>query len=243
LVQREGDQEALWENEASIEALDVLSAYQEKVHQQSGYSFQSRSLRASKARALMALKSADYVEILTYNDEDDHRSGTKRKTSSNDGGTGVKKGKSIGNRKTKAAVTLEAQMEERKVRRALREGISITEIMKQIESVDKKECCLMCAAGYYKECLEKDDLKGFVAAFDNTEHMPAPPNHDQYELGILSYSIVLGKEEFTKTIKEKMEEFDSKSVKRPEIPVRYIQYGAYTGRNYGRGAYGQMAFR
>ncbi|KAG0800420.1 hypothetical protein G6F22_002250 [Rhizopus arrhizus] len=243
LVQREGDQEALWENEASIEALDVLSAYQEKVHQQSGYSFQSRSLRASKARALMALKSADYVEILTYNDEDDHRSGTKRKTSSNDGGTGVKKGKSIGNRKTKAAVNLEAQMEERKVRRALREGISITEIMKQIESVDKKECCLMCAAGYYKECLEKDDLKEFVAAFDNTEHMPAPLNHDKYELGILSYSIVLGKEEFTKTIKEKMEEFHSKSVKRPEIPVRYIQYGAYTGRNYGRGAYGRMAFR
>ncbi|KAG1474111.1 hypothetical protein G6F56_000547 [Rhizopus delemar] len=250
LVQRDGDLEGSWETEASIEAQDMLSDYQKKVHDESGYSFQGESQgrlsRLSKARAVMAIKNTESA-LLFSNDENDSndnfKSGTKRKVSSSNNRSHAKKGKSVGGRKTKAIITLETQKEERQARKVQREVLNVGLIMQEIEENDNSDCCLVCAAGSYKKCLKKDDIKGFKRALNDVDNVPAPSDNNSYDLGILGLSIVLGKMNFIKLIDEKKRELELKPTKRPEIPAKYMKQDFGTGSNYARGAYGGISFR
>lgn len=249
-MQRDGDLEGSWETEASIEAQDMLSDYQKKVHDESGYSFQGESQgrlsRLSKARAVMAIKNTESA-LLFSNDENDSndnfKSGTKRKVSSSNNRSHAKKGKSVGGRKTKAIITLETQKEERQARKVQREVLNVGLIMQEIEENDNSDCCLVCAAGSYKKCLKKDDIKGFKRALNDVDNVPAPSDNNSYDLGILGLSIVLGKMNFIKLIDEKKRELELKPTKRPEIPAKYMKQDFGTGSNYARGAYGGISFR
>lgn len=195
----------------------------------------------------MALKRPEYVQAIDDSDEEDlvgnKKSGAKRRKSSTYGRTNAKKGKSGGGRMSKAALRSEAQALERASRKAQRESMDVDEIMKNVRSIHRKDCCLACAAGCFKEYLERDDLNAFESAFDDTEHIPKPDADNSYGMDILKYSIVTGKEEFTRLIKQKQEDTKLKSDTRPTVPRKYTSHSVSTGSNYGKGAYGRMSYR
>lgn len=251
MVQREGNIDVRWETEESIESLDILSAYQERVLQESGYNIRESNRvglsRISKVRAVMALKRPEYVQAIGDSDDEDpvdnKKSGVKRRKSSTDGRISAKKGKSGGGRMSKAALRSTAQAQERVARKAQRESMDVDEIMKSVHSIHRKDCCLACAAGCFKEYLEHDDLNAFEAAFDDTEHIPQPDADKSYGMNIFKYSIATGKEEFTRLIKQKQEDTKLNSAIRPTIPTKYTSHSVSTGNNYGKGAYGRMSYR
>ncbi|KAI9257420.1 ankyrin repeat-containing domain protein [Sporodiniella umbellata] len=176
-------------------------------------------------------------------DDDSFQSGTKRKVPSDSNRSYSKKGRSGGNRKTKSQIATETQIAERKARKQLREAIDVDYVMKEVDNIDSIDCCLVCASYMFKKCIDKDDKIGFKKVLDDVDRAPFPPSDNDRELGTYRYSIATGKTDFTDILHEKSIEAKKEKVNRPEIPYKYLKQDFGTGSNYGRGAYGRMAFR
>lgn len=272
LVQRDGPSDDVWETEDMIESSEVLSNFQQKVYQESGYSInqttigsgnheqqdqvvggedegessRKRPSRVSKARAVIALKRSEVVE---EDDDDDHSEDsngrTRSKSIKTNGGTkqrANKRATSGSGRKTKAQVLLDQQHEERLERQKLREHLNPDEIVCQLDHLSGKNCCLQCGVNTYREALERNDLDGLKDALEGRD-LPHYKHEDKPNgLGFIEYAVVLQREQFA----DVLEEYNKKPSDRPlpSIPSKYKVYaGGDTGRNHNGGEYFRRRFR
>jgi hypothetical protein len=259
LVQRDGIENDVWETEESIEDLEVLSAYQQKVQTDSGYLinqngvvapvqedndamvFRKPLARVSKIRAVMALKQSIYIE-----DDEEINLSTKRKSVKSDDDREVSVSKRSGNtgRKTKAQVLMEIQIQERLERKKQREQLDVNELICCLDQVQGKDCCMMCASNTYRELLERGDMEGFKALFEDRENIPSYDDEDKPNgLDLISYAIILEKFDFAEYAHKKNDSNALESVKRPSVPYKYKVYGDNTGHNRGFGSYSNRNFR
>ncbi|KAL7332977.1 hypothetical protein PS15p_201946 [Mucor circinelloides] len=213
-----------------------------------------RPSRTSKIRAVLALKQAKFMD---EDEDEDVSRGKKRKSTAGSGGKdgsafstrgaasasdGKKKRAGSGTgRKTKAQVLLEKQLEDRSQRKREREAKDGEAIIRSMDHVEGKDCCLKCASNTYRHLLEKGDLEGFKKCFQDVRNIPF---HDQEDipngLHLIPYAIILEKFDFA--------EFATKfkpdsNVTRPVVPEKYVTYDDGTGHNRGGGAYGNRNFR
>jgi len=266
LVERDEPNNDTWETEDMIESLDVLSAYQQKVFEETGYPINDQSngseqpqqeednsrqrpSRTSKTRAVIALKHSDFIDV----DEDEDKEvdenitrGTKRKSIKESGGTrkaGIK-------RKTKAEVLLETQLEERLERKRSREKLNSEAIICSMDHFDYSNCCLQCGANTARRALEKNDLNALDKAFKNEALTHYSGEDKPNGLAFIEYSIVLQRPEFADAIEQYDKDYNKKydghpeRVQPPSIPEKYTVYnGGNTGRNNRVGEYHRRSFR
>jgi hypothetical protein len=270
LVQRDGPSEDVWETEDMIESLDILSGYQKKVLEESGYSIneeprgsenhvhqqqndeideeegtpRKRPSRASKARAVIALKRPDFAE---EDDRSESSNGsTKRKSIKRNSSTNKRANKGTAGggsgRKTKAQILLDNQLEERLERQKLRKNLNPDEIICQLDHLKGKECCLQCGVNTYREALERNDMNGLKNALDGRD-LPHYIHEDKPNgLGFIEYAVVLQREKFADVIEEYNK--NPSDCPLPSIPDKYKVYsGGNTGRNHNKGEYFRRSFR
>lgn len=252
LVQRNDSDNNSWETEDMIESDEVLSAYRQKVLEESGYSIdeqnnvteqnrleqentRQRASRASKTRAVIAMKHTDFIdEDISENSQ----RGTKRKSV-----IAPRSTKKPGSKRmTKAEQLLETQREERLERKQQRSMLNVDTIARGVDHFNCADCCLQCGANAYREALEKNDMAALKRAL-NSKELPHHSSEDKPNgLGFIEYAIVLQREEFAdellKSFKEKVNEV------LPAIPQKYTVYdGGNTGRNNRVGEYNRRNFR
>lgn len=248
LVERDGPNEDIWETEDMIESLNVLTEYQQKIQAESGYSITTedqqghqRSSRASKTRAVIALKQPDYAQDA---DGDDNQSGvaTHKSTKKYNSTRKPFNNKSTRGRKTKAQALLDNQLEERLDRKKMRINLDPEEIICNLDHLDGKNCCLQCGVNTYREALERNDLNGLRAAL-NDKGIPHHSSEDKPNgLDFIQYAIVLQREEFADVLEKHYKTANMADY--PELPSKYTKYdGGNTGRNSRIGEYHSRSFR
>jgi hypothetical protein len=264
LVRREGIENDAWETEDSIENLEVLSAYQQKVQADSGYLInqsqvtepiqedddpmipRKRPARLSKIRAVMALKQPVYDENDDDDDDEKTNRNTKRKSIKSGGDTGAPANKRSGSsrRKTKVQILMEAQAQERLERKKRREQLDGEALICSLNHVQGKDCCLMCASNTYRELLQRGDLEGFKANFEDRENIPSYTEEDKPNgLDLISYAIILEKFDFAEYAEKTSSMVNEEVKQRPVVPRKNKVYDDHTGHNRGIGAYSNRAFR
>ncbi|CEP17999.1 hypothetical protein [Parasitella parasitica] len=270
LVIREGYTYDTWVTENAIENLDVVAAYKEKVLADSGYSIvesenatviesdpadnqqpetdsrNKRLSRTSKTRAVMALRQPEPMD----EDVQQEVRGKKRRSAADNGTSTTiasingekRRSQSKGTgRKTKAEVLMEKQLQDRLERKADREAKDGDAIIRSMDHIEGKDCCLKCASSTYRRLLEKGDLEGFKKCFEDVRNIPSHSQEDAPNgLHLIPYAIVLEKFDFA--------EFATKfkpdtNVSRPEVPTKYVVYDDNTGHNRGGRSFGNRNFR
>lgn len=251
MVNVEGTSNTLWVTDAGVENIDVLTTYKRQIESESGYSVDQpvdlteetsskRPSRFSKTRALVAMK---HPVNLDASDDEEYR-GTKRKSNKVEGSTRKASNKlpSGGKvRKSKAQLLLEAQQQERLERQRARSNVNADAIISNMKHTHGKDCCLMCAASDYRKYLEKGDLKGFKALFNDWKNIPSYTEENKENgLSLIGYAIILEKFQFAE-FAVKFDSGNNNRKIRPSIPEKYKNYGDNTGFN--AGYYGRQAFR
>lgn len=246
LVERDGPSSDAWETEDMIESLDVLSDYQQKVQNESGYSIDagsiqqpegsdhSRPSRLSKTRAVMALKQHDCVLDDYLSDDSDISQKPVTTNNAPKKSANQKQG-----RKTKAEALADIQHADRLKRQKERLELNPDEIIDNMTHFYGKECCLKCAANTYRDALESNDMKLLETALNDKE-IPSPDLEDKPNgLSFVQYAIVLQREVFAEVV-EKHDKTDKSS----DYPIQFLTYnGGSTGRNHGLGTYHNRSFR
>lgn len=247
---------SITESDSSSTDMDVVEAPSENQQQEEGEEASEanykRPSRTSKIRAVLALKQANLMD----EDEDEgFTRGKKRKstagsaTSSSGGaassnGSGKKRAAAGGGsaRKTKAQVLLEKQEEDRLERKREREAKDGEAIIRSMDHVEGKDCCLKCASNTYRHLLEKGDLEGFKKCFQDARNIPLHHHEDiPNGLHLIPYAIVLEKFDFAEFATKFKP--DANAPARPVVPNKYVVYQDGTGHNRGGGAYGSRNFR
>lgn len=249
LVERDGSDEDTWETEDMIGSSGIIAEYRQMVQTESGYSItidnqqgQKRFSRASKTRAVMALKQPEYAN--EYNsDEDNQPSGrTVHKLSKGSNNRRKSTKKFLGARKTKAQILLDDQHEERLGRMETRSRMDPESIIGEVESSGGKNCCFQCGANAYREALEAHSLDQLKGALEDktipTHHHEDKPNG----LDFTQYAVLLERGKFAETLENYYG--NSNSTDFPEVPIKYTNYsGGGTGRNSRIGEYGNRSFK
>lgn len=256
LVERDvPNRDDTWETEDMIESLEVLSAYQQKVLEETGYpineeqsnvpeqaqqeevNLRQRTPRASKTRAVIALKHTDFIDVDDVYENSTR--GTKRKSIKESGDTK----KPANKRKTKADRLLETQLEERLERKRSREQLNLDVIACSMDHLNDSDCCLQCGANTYRKALEKNDIRGLNSALKN-KNIPDSTFEDKPNgLGFIEYAIILQRPKFADTL-EAFNKNNKKGSSSVQVPAKYIVYnGGNTGRNNRVGEYHRRAFR
>lgn len=252
LVERNRSDENNWETEDMIESVDVLSTYQQKVLEESGYSIDEQNnvteqnhlekencrqkvSRASKTRAVIAMKKTDFI------DEDiseNSKRGTKRKSVITSRSTK----KSANKRMTKAEQLLEAQRDERLERKQQRASLDLGSIVCGMDHINSADCCLQCGANAYRVALEKNDMVALKHALKSKD-LPHFSSEDKPNgLGFIEYAIVLQREKFADELLKSFKDRTNETL--PTIPQKYKVYdGGNTGRNNRIGEYSRRNFR
>lgn len=250
LVERDETGLKAWETENMIESLDILTKYQQKVQTESGYSINenseeqprdsehSRPSRASKTRAVIALKQPDYIEDGYVSDDNEINRKSVRKNS----GTKKPANKKSGGRKTKAETLADIQRAERLDRQRLRSELNPEEITQGVNHFYGKNCCLQCAANTYRDKLESNDLNGLETALKDKDIPTYSYEDTPNGLNFIQYAVVLQREKFAETLEEHNRTANMSLY--PVVPSKYTVYdGGNTGRNRGLGEYRNRQFR
>ncbi|KAK4515576.1 uncharacterized protein ATC70_010527 [Mucor velutinosus] len=221
---------------------------QEEEGQEASESNHKRPSRTSKIRAVLALKQARFMD---EDEDEDVSHGKKRKSTaggkegsaaSTNGGNKKRATGSGTGRKTKAQVLLEQQAEDRLERKREREVKDGEAILRSMDHVEGKDCCLKCAANTYRHLLEKGDLEGFKKCFQDARNIPFHHHEDiPNGLHLIPYAIVLEKFDFAEFATKFKP--DANAPTRPVVPNKYFVYDNGTGHNRGGGAYGSRNFR
>ncbi|KAI9498385.1 ankyrin repeat-containing domain protein [Zychaea mexicana] len=244
LVHRTGSDptQDTWEAEQTIESLEILGAFRERVQTASGYTIDfdntvttnetsttntnvRRSTRTSKTRAMLRMtepididSSGSDDEVTTASRSSKKGSTTTRKKRSNSESSG----KPAAPKKLRGqAARKAAEVEERQ--RRMEERATKTDAA--IVGIDETDCCLRCSIFLYRQAVEKDNLELLKAAVEDKEHVPYWEKEDcqHWSDMVVAAAMLKGNKEIVGLLLQSQENG------RVQVPTKYMQYGGSTG--------------
>ncbi|KAI9264234.1 hypothetical protein BDA99DRAFT_51448 [Phascolomyces articulosus] len=234
-----------WEPEQAIEALDILSAFRERVQTASGYTIDNatssttttmsttdsqipnvrRSTRTSKTRAMLRMTDEQVVIDSSSESESDGVSrGGRRKRASSSSGSSRKK-RSASEPKPKKlrgqAARKAAEAEDRQQRKQDRQAKSDDAIV----DIDETDCCLGCSVLLYRQAVENNDLEKIKAILEDKKKVPhwSKENCQHWSDYVLSAAMLKENKEIVGLLLQDLEG------ERVVIPTKYTDYGSNTG--------------